>query len=282
MAEDFVKQLFDFINGSAEHHLKSAENLKGFLTFVANMQSNVTVSNKILAYGYNPNATDIHTKEEWEQSGITVQDENAVIYNLQHSPDRKQKYVERVMYDISSTNATPHSFERFPDAGFFAERLIISAPCPIRYKAGPISGSRKACFDAEKGIIEVTHGFRDEEQACHGLLREFAHFYLCENEHRDKRGKAEKTKPYERDKHGVEAQAVSYAVCVRYGINPPEIDVLSPPEGEAEDKRRILEGLDYSIFRISQRIEESGRQQRRFLSEETGENQSGGRTQERG
>ena len=49
MEEDFVKQLFDFINASADHHLKSAENLKEFLTFVARMQSNVTISNKILA-----------------------------------------------------------------------------------------------------------------------------------------------------------------------------------------------------------------------------------------
>jgi len=280
MAENFVKQLFDFINASADHHLQSAENLKEFLTFVAGMQSNVTISNKILAYGYNPNATDIHTKEEWERFGITVQDESAVIYNLQHSPESKQKYVERVMYDISSTDATPHSFEKFPNAGFFAERLIMTAPCPIKYKAEQATGGRKACYDPEKGIIEVTHGFRDEEQACHGLLREFAHFYLCEA--KQKQGAKDKVMPYDRDKHGVEAQAVSYAICIRYGINPPAIDVVSPPEGEPEDKRKILQGLDYSIWSISQRIEEGGRQQRRFATEEGGADRTRGSTQERG
>ncbi len=269
MEEDFVKQLFTYINASADHHLASADNLKEFLGFIARMQSNITVSNKILAYGYDPTATDIHTREEWESFGITVLDENAVIYNLQHQPDSQYGYVERVMYDISSTNAKLKIYEQFPNAGFFAERLILSSPCPIQFCDGPIAGSRKVFLDTEKGIIEATRGFKNEEQVCHGLLREFAHYYLREREMdhgskgKDKRGNRQTGILYDRDKHGVEAQAVSYAVCTRYGITPPVIDVLSPPEGSSEDRRRVLEGLDYSVWSISQRIEECGKQQRK-------------------
>ncbi len=269
MAEDFVKQLFDFVNVSVDRHLESADNLKDFLRFVAGFRSGISTGNKILTYGYNPSATDIRTKEAWEKLGFGINDESAVIYNIRQNPDGS--YSERVMYDVSVTDEIPVPYEQFPNAGFFAERLIMYAPCPIKYREGQLKDNRKACYDPEKGIIEVTHGFKDEEQACHGLLREFAHFYLHENEIQQgkKTSKTTKGVQYNRDKHGVEAQAVSYAICVRYGINPPDIDVLSPPEGSSEDRRKVLEGLDRSVWKISQRIEEGGKQQRRFADNST-------------
>ena len=41
MAEDFVKQLYDFVDGSVRHHLESPDNLKEFLTYLAGMRTDV-------------------------------------------------------------------------------------------------------------------------------------------------------------------------------------------------------------------------------------------------
>ena len=278
MAEDFLKQLYDFVDGSVRYHLESPDNLKDFLAYLAGMRTDVSMRNKLLTYGYNPHATDIRTKEAWEKDGVTVQDETAMIYNIQQVPGEKGHYSERVMYDVSSTDLQPEIFEQFPNAGFFAERLLMYPPCPIRFSDKPLTDNRRASYDPEKGIIEVTGGFKSEEHVCYGLLREFSHFYLRENEMRTlkKEGKNASDSTafaYNRDKHGIESQAISYTVCSRYGIELPKLEVVHPPEGKPQDLMRILEGMDYSLQRISKLIEEGGVQQRRFLGQNEGANQ---------
>lgn len=268
MAEDFMKQLYDYVDVSVRHHLENADNLKDFLTFVAGFHSNVSTRNKILTYGYNPRAADIKTKEGWEKQGIQVTDENAVIYNIQQN--KNGGFSERIMYDVSATDDLPDPFESFPDAGFFAERLILYPPCPIRFREPPLTENRKASYEPEKGIIEVTSGFRNEEQVCHGLLREFAHFYLHENEMQMAAKNSSDTKvktEYDRDRHGIEAQAVSYAVCTRYRIETPKLDVVHPPEGKPKDMLRVLEGLDKAIQKISKLIDDGAKDQRRFIGQ---------------
>lgn len=274
MADGFLKQLYDFVDSSVRYHLESPDNLKDFLAYLAGMRTDVSMRNKLLTYGYNPHATDIRTKEAWEKDGVAVLDEGAMIYNIQQVPGEKGHYAERVMYDVTSTDMQPEIFEQFPNAGFFAERLLMYPPCPIRFSDKPLTDNRRASYDPEKGIIEVTGGFKSEEHVCYGLLREFSHFYLRENEMRmlKKEGK-DGTVEYNRDRHGIESQAISFAVCTRYGIEPPKLDVVHPPEGRPQDLMKILEGMDYSLLRISKLIEEGGIQQRRFLSQNEGANQ---------
>lgn len=277
MANDFLKQLYDFVDGSVRYHLESPDNLKDFLTYLAGMRTDVSMRNKLLTYGYNPNATDIRTKEGWEKDGVTVLDETAMIYNIQQVPGEKGHYAERVMYDVSSTDMQPEIFEQFLNAGFFAERLLMYPPCPIRFSDKPLTDNRRASYDPEKGIIEVTGGFKSEEHVCYGLLREFSHFYLRENEMRMGKKEGKKVSDgtafeYNRDKHGIESQAISFAVCSRYGIALPKLEVVHPPEGKPQDLMRILEGMDYSLQRISKLIEEGGIQQRRFLGQNAGVN----------
>ena len=278
MADDFLKQLYDFVDGSVRYHLESPDNLKDFLTYLAGMRTDVSMRNKLLTYGYNPHATDIRTKEAWEKDGVTVLDETAMIYNIQQVPGEKGHYSERVMYDVSSTDMQTETFEQFPNAGFFAERLLMYPPCPIRFSDKPLTDNRRASYDPEKGIIEVTGGFKSEEHVCYGLLREFSHFYLRENEMRmvKKEGK-DVSVEYNRDRHGIESQAISFAVCTRYGVEPPKLDVVHPPEGRPQDLMKILEGMDYSLQKISKLIDEGGMQQKRFLGQGNAVNPMGER-----
>ena len=278
MADDFLKQLYDFVDGSVRYHLESPDNLKDFLTYLAGMRTDVSMRNKLLTYGYNPHATDIRTREAWEKDGFAILDEGAIIYNIQQVPGEKGHYTERVMYDVSSTDMQPEAFEHFPNAGFFAERLLMYPPCPVRFSDNPLVDNRRASYYPEKGIIEVTGGFKSEEHVCYGLLREFSHFYLHENEMRmiKKEGK-DASVEYNRDRHGIESQAISFAVCTRYGIEPPKLDVVHPPEGRPQDLMKILEGMDYSLQKISKLIDEGGMQQKRFLGQDNAVNPMGER-----
>ncbi len=269
MADDFVKQLYDYVDGTVKYYLESADNLKGFLSFLARFRSNVSTRNKILTMGYNLAATDVRTKEAWEKQGVSVNDESAMIYNIQQN--KEGGYSERVMYDVSVTDGNPVLYERFPSAGFFAERLILSSPCPIVFHEPPLVDNRRASYDPEKGIIEVTCGYKREEHVCYGLLREYSHFYLRENQ-MQMVGKG-KTDEYDRDRHAIETLAISYGICVRYGIEPPEIEAVHPPEGKPRDLLRILEGMDRAIQKISKRIDEEGMEQRRFIGQESEVNQ---------
>jgi len=278
MADDFLKQLYDFVDSSVRYHLESPDNLKGFLAYLAGMRTDVSMRNKLLTYGYNPHATDIRTREAWEKDGFAILDEGAMIYNIQQVPGEKGHYTERVMYDVSSTDMQPEAFEHFPNAGFFAERLLMYPPCPVRFSDNPLVDNRRASYNPEKGIIEVTGGFKSEEHVCYGLLREFSHFYLHENEMRmiKKEGK-DASVEYNRDRHGIESQAISFAVCTRYGIEPPKLDVVHPPDGRPQDLMKILEGMDYTLQKISKLIDEGGVQQRRFLGQGNAVNPMGER-----
>ena len=42
MADDFLKQLYDFVDGSVRYHLESPDNLKDFLTYLAGMRTDVS------------------------------------------------------------------------------------------------------------------------------------------------------------------------------------------------------------------------------------------------
>ena len=48
MADDFLKQLYDFVDGSVRYHLESPDNLKDFLTYLAGMRTDVSMRNKLL------------------------------------------------------------------------------------------------------------------------------------------------------------------------------------------------------------------------------------------
>ena len=201
-----------------------------------------------------------------------------MIYNIQQVPGEKGHYTERVMYDVSSTDMQPEAFEHFSNAGFFAERLLMYSPCPVRFSDNPLLDNRRASYNPEKRIIEVTGGFKSEEHVCCGLLREFSHFDLHEKEMRmiKKEGK-DASVEYNRDRHGIESQAISFAVCTRYGIEPPKLDVVHPPEGRPQALMKILEGMDYSLQKISKLIDEGGMQQKRFLGQGNAVNQTGER-----
>ena len=280
MEEDFVKQLFDYVNQCVMYHVENADQMKRFLDFLAQMKSPLTVANKILIYGYDPKATEVRTREEWEKEGAKVLHPERELHNMKYMPGSKYEYVDRVMYDVTATDRKPQTYQPYKDAGAMAERLLMYPPCKVVFLEKAKAGKSKAEYIPEKNVIEVTRGFRDETEVCHYLLREFGHYFLKEKEElrAEKNGKEAKAGEeagakngqvkYDRNAHGLEAQAVSYTVAVRYGIRSPTLENLQPyPRLQPKDLIRVFDGIDFAIGRITRQLE-NGPEQKRLAEQE--------------
>lgn len=284
MDEEFVKELFNYVNECVMYHAENADQMKRFLDFLAHMKSSITVANKVLVFGYDPNATEVKTAEDWEKQGVQVLYPERVLHNMQFEPGSRYDYVDRIMYDVTATDRAPEPYQPYPDAGALAERLLLYPPCPVVFLEKSKPGKSKAEYVPDKKVIEVTRGFRDETEVCHYLLREFGHFFLKEweelrikestkesrknqveasdestgNETYVKNDKADpvKTYRYDRNVHGLEAQAVAYAAAVRYGIKAPTLENVQPdPKMQPQDVTRVFDGIDFAIGRITRQLE---------------------------
>ena len=274
MDEEFVKELFNYVNECVMYHVENADQMKRFLDFLAHMKTPITVANKVLVFGYDPNATEVRTAEDWKKQGAHVLHPERVLHNMQFQPGSKYSYVDRVMYDVTATDRAPQPFQPYPDAGALAEQLLMYPPCPVVFLEKSKPGKSKAEYVPDKKVIEVTRGFRDETEVCHYLLREFGHFFLKEREELRIRERAEesedkevpvnrdeenpiKTYRYDRNIHGLEAQAVAYAVAVRYGIKAPTLEnVQTDPKMQPQDVTRVFDRIDFAIGRITRQLEE--------------------------
>ncbi len=262
MSEE-IRKYKDYIGRSAECTVRNAEGFQSFLRFLAKMKGPISLDNKLLARGYDADATEIRTEEDWKNYGITVLSRDRPIHQLFHREDGSEEV--QILYDIASTNAVAKDFEQFSDPGFFVDRLLQRHPCPIRFFEKDKVGSDKIRYSPEDGVIYATNGARDDTELSQLFLREYAHFYLHEFERCDDElsspgeGSKEGTRPYNRKEHGLEAHAVVYALCVRHGLEPPTMDKVQASAGlTSEDILQILWGIDQAITRVTTLIEEIG------------------------
>lgn len=252
MEDDFTKQLLEYVNGATIALLDDAERYKDFLGFLSRMDSNHKISNKMLIYGYDPEATDVRTMEEWNKAGVTILHDAARIYVLGYDGSSEAKYFAREVFDIRNTDAAKKGEIIFQDSGEFAETVMASAPCKIRFNDDKTSAKEKCIYDDEKKVILVTNDFRDYDEIAQSLLREYAHFYLndlyrkaftdklrsaqkntnndmqiADNKNHEEGGlKTANEYHYNREAHKAEALSAEYMVCSRYNRKLPEIPYI--------------------------------------------------------
>lgn len=254
MGEQVVLSLLDYAKTLAWYAVESADQMKGVLKSLAFQNPDETVLNKLLSYGFDRSATEVRTREEWERRGLRITAPDKIIYHLVQNGKSPFGYEIREVYDIGSTNGTYSPPVGFSDAGAFAEGLIRYPPCPLIFPTETKIGKSKAEYVPEKQVIELTGGMRDEKEVCHYLLREYAHFFLC----------MAMPDHYERAKHAVEALAVSYAVAIRFGFEPPVMKNIQLAEGlDVSDVMKILEGLSFGIREVSEQIEHGPERKRK-------------------
>lgn len=249
MDEVAVRQMLEYVDESVIYHSQDTEHMKNFLGFLSKLRSSASVANKILIYGYEPNATDVRTAEDWNLLGVRVLHPERVIHNVKRLEGNKRGYEDRILYDITATDGVGKPFMQYGDVGLFTERVLLYPPCPIWFLENAASGKGKAEYNQEEQVIEVTNGFSSELEVSHLILRESAHHFLREKLETD-------TKRYNRRAHAIDAFSVAYAICLRFGVQPPKLDNIQPAGGlKASDLLEIFSALDYAIEKVSDQIE---------------------------
>lgn len=234
MKNDFMSQLFRYVNESSISIVESADNFTSFLSFLGRHESSLTIANKILVYGYDKEATDVRTADDWMNSGYEISRDAAVIHTMEYSPSSGRGYSDRIMYDIRFTGkrntvSEDRNILTTAESGTVSEALIRAAPCRIEYTDQARAGGTKCFFNPESQSIFVTKGFKGFDDINQQLLREYSHYMMDKADradyvkaHKDLRGYT-----YQRAVHGMEAVASSYIILKRYNRQPPDIQNVS-------------------------------------------------------
>ena len=80
MGNEFVKSLLKYVDDTTEALMDDPDRYKAFLAYLSRMDSPLGISNKMLIYGYDREATDIRTVMAWNMAGITVLQMDKPIY----------------------------------------------------------------------------------------------------------------------------------------------------------------------------------------------------------
>ena len=243
MEDDFTRQLLEYVNNTTIALLDDVGRYRDFLGFLSRMNSDQKIANKMLIYGYDPEATDVRTAEEWYKAGARISNDATRIYLLEYDESSAVKYTVKEAFDIRNTDAPGKSEIMFQDSGEFAEVVMASKPCKIRFD-DKASGKEKCIYDSEKKEIIVTNNFRDYDEIAQSLLREYAHVYLDDIYRKaftDKQ-KSSNEYRYNRETHRAEALSSGYMICSRYNRKLPEIPYVR--RGSNISLAAIRAGLD--------------------------------------
>ena len=255
MDEQAVRETFEYVNQCTLYHVQDSDHMKNFLSFLGRLKADLSVTNKILVYGYNAKAVDVRTEEEWSTLKIHVIHKDQMIHTMRCTDPEKNIFEDRILYDVSATDGKLLAFQKYPDAGTFAERLLMYPPCPIVFLENAPPGKGKAEFDPGKKVIEVTRGFGNELDICHLMLREFAHFFIFSRLAGKIDEPGERTVSYDRKIYGVNAFSVAYAVSERFGVKLPDIrNIQLNSHLDVRDIMEVLKGLDDAIEKVSEQV----------------------------
>ncbi len=212
------QMVFDMVNDAAVGLMQSQDKLRDYLEVQARFQ-HYSVSNAILVAVQKPRATRLEKFEEWKNENITINKGEKAILILAAGKEFTKKdgsvgvdYTVERYFDVSQTNfkgKAPGVVKR--DEKLLLTALVSDSPCDINTYDGKPTDLPVEYVHAERKIM-VKRGLKMPE-LFQDLAIELAHSIL-----------AEKKSSYMRSDNAFYAKAAAYIVCVRYGIEPPQIE----------------------------------------------------------
>lgn len=258
MNEDFTKQLYQFVGESATKITNNTESMKTFAGFLGMYQGrNHTIRNKLLIAGYNINATDVRTAEEWSQVGVSIPDLENCIWLMKKDSSASTGYTAQAAYDRSATSLGAAS-EPYIDPGELAERILLHRPCPVVFVQDGTLGRSKALYVEGDNKIQVRAGYNNLTDVCHLMIQEYTHVAIREEEKAAWRPD-ESGRPFQYNRnharYGSLSQLVTYAVCKRYGIKAPELTNLQPLDTNIEGRIAYIDRINRLADTVTKQIE---------------------------
>jgi len=222
-----IKVLFSDSNSMAEYVRTTPEGYRTFLSIAAKSEC-FTPSNQLLIYGYGRGKVPDYLDDlsNWIANGYSINEDATVIHVMEKDSHAETGYKDRMLVDVSDTNALYNKPEY--DKGIVLEALMTSSPCKIEYNESLTS---KALYVPNRQVIEVSRGYKNIEQIFEHLSREMVHARIHMDMLAKEKGNTGNIKlQYPRSRNSFLAYSVSYMMASKYDMAPEQIEVTSLPE----------------------------------------------------
>lgn len=213
-----IKQLFENVNYMTKTIIDSSDTYKDFLRWSGgfiNSQGNgegFTIANQLLIYGFNNNARLCYDEAAWNSKGISIVRPEEPIH-IMRKVSGGNGFADRVVYDISTTNAPGLRNIVVKDQGSMCEALIRSSPCRIEFNLKKGLPPGKADYSYKDNTIYVGKGYQTFLQVFAELCRVYSHYYICQadkDEHQKKYENASSQKPKQKEVFFVQKEGKYY------------------------------------------------------------------------
>ena len=228
----------------ATQSLMNADKMREYIDMQAKLFP-LSVSNVLLIMTQMPEATWVRPFDDWKKDGVSLEKGEKGILILDSSIYQKSdgslgrsSSVVRV-FDISQTNAKER-LTKMPIARNPEELILRASPCRIE-SVSEIPEEEYGSYDRDTDTVFIKKDLSKDllfyvtarELLCRALISEW--------------GKT-------REEVLADASAAAVILSKRYGVNPPEIDVLKLittfPGREEKDVRKELTGLKNAASEI--------------------------------
>ncbi|MBQ8912485.1 MAG: hypothetical protein IJ054_00370 [Lachnospiraceae bacterium] len=247
-----VKDLFQNANRMADYVRTNPDGYRNFLAIAARCE-HFTPSNQLLIHGFGegkiPEYLDDYSN--WINKGFSINDNATIIHVMENDNKSQTGYIDRMLVDVSDTNAVWHKNEY--DKGIVLEALMTSSPCRIEFNPELTS---KAVYIPNRQVIEVSRGYKNIEQIFENLSREMVHARLhleMLSANKDTPDNIEVS--YPRNRNNFKAYSVSYMLASKYNMAPEQIEMSSLPSEWSNlsdihlSRNKSQDGVAAKIFR---------------------------------
>ena len=214
-----------------------------------------SAGNILLAMAQNPEATMLHSLEQWNKLGRSVKPQETgvkVRVSAPYEKDGRKLYGYKVgrAFDVSQTTGRelPEKSavaENTPEMDTALRKLIRMSPVPVKSSAAV---AEDVLYDPKEKVIEAKPDLSDTALFA-ALAREIYHASSHENN---------KAIEYDRAENELDAQSVSYMLCHSIGIDCKQPDAscvsLFYIDMEPKDQRDIFDGMRQSFHSMQQEI----------------------------
>lgn len=246
-----IEDLFSYSNIMADWVRDNPAGYETYLKTAAKCQ-HFTVYNRMIIQGAMQGqvasyVTDLNT---WLASGFTLKENAQPIYVMERNDGEKTGYSVREVYDASAFNEAIQ--EPYYDKSMLLDALFLNAPCPIEYEEHL---RHKAIYNPDKGIIQVSSGFKDIKEIFCTLSQEYAHAIMHK-----KFMEVNKDNPrarYGRADNTFYAFSAAYILSERYDMLPDNVVIKQLPEKWAGLKSQEFKGELKNVEQVLSSVQEN-------------------------
>lgn len=223
-----LEQAYDCLNEATKTIKGDVDSYVKYLDVQAHFDR-YSVSNALLVFKQCPDAVQLKTFDGWKEQNVNIKKGEKGISLIEPRPfksksgDEKISYSVKKVFDRSQTNAFQYNHnKKCESAKMLLVALVKNPPYPVE-PVTTLDEGNAALFSKKNETIYVKRGLETEE-FLKEVTHELAHAMLAKD-----------NQEYKREDYEEKAQAISYLLGEKYGMN------IEPPKNVPKDWEKMRE-----------------------------------------